>query len=397
MIGFLRFLATSLHCLTFDGLVKMMQRMWSVDSSANPTLTSPGGEYASLCSIMTEECGLNISVPISVAPPNHLFGLIHWRNLIMLVELLSPVDRLLAMTVTGRSDHHGSCFNSDDCAVDPVNPWVVDAHFHLDRLLEKTNLTSWPVFYIDYVVPKGTPKYCLSRAVASYAFPRFWPSTGQVKIISGNNDLLLCFGIHPSQPLQRRHLTQLKELLETPGVVAVGECGLDYTRLQRTTKSNQQDLFQEQLVMAREYQLPVVIHCRGVSGDSCSEDCLQLMQLELDASSRVYRHCFNGGMQEAQDWKQAFPNIVFGLSPVGLSNSRHPELDMVIRSLSLDELVLESDSPMMAFRSAQTGLSVGHPWALAPIIEKVAALKGVSFMTVCDATRRSAERLFCKY
>jgi len=139
----------------------------------------------------------------------------------------------------------------------------------------------------------------------------------------------LCLGRHPklvAGMTKSEAMEQVEPLLESlswPRVVGLGEVGLDYSSPGARKGKEQQLAFLRKLCssylkLPSELQKPFVLHVRGKHpGDvSASTACIKVLQEEgLPVDTKLYRHCFNGSVEEMRDWTRAFPNVVFGFGP----------------------------------------------------------------------------------
>ena len=103
-------------------------------------------------------------------------------------------------------------------------------------------------------------------------------------------------GIHPEDcdGFQDGDLTELRQLLERPKVVAIGEIGLDYYWEDNPPRAFQQTVFRKQLALAAELDLPVIVHDREAHGD-----CLAIIK-EFPTVTGVF-HCFSGSPEKAEE------------------------------------------------------------------------------------------------
>ncbi|CAC5415566.1 tatD [Mytilus coruscus] len=93
-------------------------------------------------------------------------------------------------------------------------------------------------------------------------------------------------------------LSDLEVLVEAKKVCAIGECGLDAQQASERDISRQVEVFDSQLQLAKVKQLPVVIHCRGLSGEDSTDDkCLGVMRKVLNRDHPIHRHCFGGNIR----------------------------------------------------------------------------------------------------
>ena len=147
-------------------------------------------------------------------------------------------------------------------------------------------------------------------------------------------------GYHPENcaPYTDADLDILRRLAQHPKVVAIGEIGLDYYWEQNPPKEFQQAVFRAQLALARELDLPVIVHDRDAHAD-----CLAIVK-EFPEVRGVF-HCYSGSVEMARElWKLGW---YLGLDgPVTYKNARRTV--EVAAEVPLERLLLETDSPYMA-------------------------------------------------
>jgi TatD DNase family protein len=166
-----------------------------------------------------------------------------------------------------------------------------------------------------------------------------------------------------------------------PSARAVGEIGLDY-HYDFAPRDVQQEVFREQIRLARQRGLPVVIHTR-----EAEDDTFRILA-EEPAGEGVF-HCFTGDRAMA---RRAL-DIGFHLSLAGIVTfPRALELKEVAKFVPLDRLLIETDSPFLApvpHRGARN-----EPSYVTRVAEVVAELRGVEPETIGEAARANFERLF---
>ncbi len=167
--------------------------------------------------------------------------------------------------------------------------------------------------------------------------PDEWKRT--VELAEAHDELLAVVGWHPNYTADysRAALAELRALLEHPKVRALGEIGLDY-HWDYSPRETQMSALRDQLDLAREMSLPVVFHAREAYSDL-------LDVLERDGSGRYLFHCFAGNAEEAA--RAADLGACFGVDGP-ITYKKADALRAVIRGISPDRLVLETDAPYMA-------------------------------------------------
>ena len=187
-------------------------------------------------------------------------------------------------------------------------------------------------------------------------------------------------------------------LVTHPKVVAIGEFGLDYSRLPEgmnveTFKQDQRNVARAQLRFATEYQKPVVIHCRGGQTNDVTgahEDMRRLIQDELNRGGLGRRgviHCFTGTVEDAK----LYADLGFLISFTGIVTFAK-SLAATVKSIPLSQMMIETDCPYLApvpHRGKRN-----EPANVALVAQAIADAKGVSFAEVARVTTENAVRLF---
>lgn len=191
-------------------------------------------------------------------------------------------------------------------------------------------------------------------------------------------------GVHPDEVggLTEEIFLHMKEQCSREKVVAIGEIGLDYY-WDNESHDLQKYWFVKQLQLAREMDLPVVIHSRDAT-----EDTLEIMK-EHASDLRGVIHCFSGSVQTAQQYVQMGYFIGVG-GVVTFKNGR--KLKEVVEAIPLSNILLETDCPYLApvpFRGKRNSSEY-----ISYVAEEVARLKGISYEEVLCATEENGKRLF---
>jgi TatD DNase family protein len=208
-----------------------------------------------------------------------------------------------------------------------------------------------------------------------------WPKLRDV--CRGFGGLHAAYGLHPTFLASHRpaHLLELREWIEREQPVAVGECGLDYF-VEGLDADAQQTYFDGQLRLAREFDLPVVVHARR------AVDAV-IAAIRKVGGVRGVVHSFSGsGEQARQLWKLGFLLGIGG--PV--TYARANRLRRVVADMPLDQLLLETDSPDQP--NATRRGERNEPACLVEVLDVVAGLRGVGREALAAATTRNAMRLF---
>ncbi len=194
--------------------------------------------------------------------------------------------------------------------------------------------------------------------------------------------IIAAAGIHPeiTNP-EDEDLARIRQLLQHPAVHALGEIGLDY-HYEGYDRTLQHRMLRAQLSMAKEADLPVILHCRDATGD-------MLEILREFAPLEGVMHCFPGSAETAQEVLAMGLYIGF-TGVITFRNARKP-LE-ALRSIPLDRLLIETDCPYMApvpYRGERCDSTM-----LTETAAVMAREKGVSVPEICRITAENAARLF---
>jgi TatD DNase family protein len=187
-------------------------------------------------------------------------------------------------------------------------------------------------------------------------------------------------GIHPHNAgaYTAASLEALAELSESPGVVALGEVGLDYYRGYATPEA-QKALFEDVISLANDTRLPLVIHSREAFPDT--------MALLGSARVPVVLHCFEGGEREVNEARER--DYYVGLAGnVTYKNNKTAE---VLRLVDQDRLLVETDAPYLSPRPVRGERNV--PRNVVHTARFVAERRGISYAELEAAVEANAARL----
>ena len=191
-------------------------------------------------------------------------------------------------------------------------------------------------------------------------------------------------GIHPDEvgSLNEETFAQMKELFKEEKVVAVGEIGLDYY-WDNEPREVQKKWFIRQLELARELDLPVLIHSREAAADT-----MEIMKEHAKGLSGVI-HCFSYSPEQAKEYvKMGFYLGIGGV--VTFKNAK--KLKEVVQEIPLESLVLETDSPYLA--PVPNRGKRNSSLNLVYVAEEIAGLKGISYEEVVRQTTENAKKLY---
>lgn len=182
-----------------------------------------------------------------------------------------------------------------------------------------------------------------------------------------------------------------KELAQNKKVVAIGEIGLDYYWRPKTTqkkelfKIKQKDLFLKQLKLAKELNLPVILHCRMAQGD--------LIQILKDNKElrpeKAVAHSFVGTLKELKDYLNF--GYFIGFNGIIFKNIDGINFEENIRETPLERVLVETDCPYLTPPQIE---GRNEPLYLKYIIEKIAKVKEIDFEKMGQITTKNAQNLF---
>ncbi|PNS07782.1 TatD family hydrolase [Solilutibacter silvestris] len=205
-----------------------------------------------------------------------------------------------------------------------------------------------------------------------------WPHLREV-CVAFPHELYPAYGMHPMFLDEHRpeHLEQLRHWLSDERCVAVGEIGLDYF-IETLDRGTQQFYFDAQLRLAREFDLPVIVHARRAVDAT-------IASLKKVGGLRGIIHSFGGSTEQARQlWQMGFLLGIGG--PV--TYPRAQRLRELVATMPLEQLVLETDSPDQP--DAQWRGQRNEPARLTAILATVAELRDESSEVIAAATTANA-------
>ena len=250
---------------------------------------------------------------------------------------------------------------------------LVDSHCHLDvdafdadrpQVIERARsagITRQIVPAIDAAGWTGLRDICASN-------PGLYPAVRPAPDVPGAS---------PPRPPRR-----LREWLERENPVAIGECGLDFF-VPGLDAETQAGIFDAQLQLAREFDLPLIVHARR------AVDAV-IAAIRRVGEIRGVVHSFSGSAQQAaQLWDL---NFMIGLGRAGDLHERANRLRALARTMPLEHLLLETDSPDQP-DSGHRGQR-NEPARMVHVLRTIAELRDMAPQDIADATTANAERLF---
>ena len=191
--------------------------------------------------------------------------------------------------------------------------------------------------------------------------------------------LLPAVGIHPEKVDEIDKVNEIEEILENEKIYAIGEIGLDYY-WNKENKDKQKELLNLQLDLAEKYNLPVIIHNR-----EAIQDCFdELKKRKL----KGVIHCYTGSYEMAKE----FIKLGYKLGIGGVLTFKNSKLYELIEKISLDDILLETDSPYLSPEPFRGKTNV--PSNVLYVAKRIAEIKNVSLEEVIEKTTKNTIELF---
>lgn len=189
-------------------------------------------------------------------------------------------------------------------------------------------------------------------------------------------------GFHPEnlEAAAPADLQSIREIAKDKKCVAIGEIGLDYHWM-TVSKTVQQTFFEEQMELAKELDLPVIVHDREAHGDT--------LALLKKHAPRGVLHCFSGSKEMAAEIIKL--GMYIGLNGVVTFKNARKSLE-VVREIPIERLVLETDCPYLAPEPCR---GRRNDSSLIPhIAARIGQVLGMDAQTVLNITAENAKRLY---
>jgi TatD DNase family protein len=192
-------------------------------------------------------------------------------------------------------------------------------------------------------------------------------------------------GFHPEETpsAELSDLEEIRRLASHEKVVAIGEIGLDYYWVKEEEgRKKEQEFFRAQMALAKERNLPVIVHDREAHGDT-------LAIVKEFPNVRGVFHCYSGSVEMAQElvkmgWMLSFTGVLT------YHNAR--KAVEVAEAIPLEHLMIETDSPYMSpvpYRGKRN-----HSGYVRHVCEKLAEIKGIPFEQCAEITLKNGCRFF---
>ena len=251
---------------------------------------------------------------------------------------------------------------------------LIDSHAHLDdgRFAKDRDriIKSLKELGVDLVINPGADLNSSIKAVS---------------LSEKYDNVYAAVGVHPhsAKEMDESTIEILKSFTNREKVIAIGEIGLDYY-YDNSPRDIQQKRFKEQLALAKEVNLPVIIHTR-----EASKDTFDILKEAQDGSLEGVMHCFSGSVEMAMEYiKMGFYISLAG--PVTFKNARVSK--EVAKAIPLDKLMIETDSPYLTpepYRGKRN-----EPFYVRYVAGTIADLRGITFEELAKQTSENTKKLF---
>lgn len=219
-------------------------------------------------------------------------------------------------------------------------------------------------------------------------------SRAAVALAEKHENLFASIGLHPNHEADEWfEASAYKELAQSPKVVAIGECGLDYFRPVddiEEVKEKQKTIFNDQIKLAAELDKPLILHPRpSVETQDAYHDVIEILTeaKKKYPNLRGDSHFFVSGIAEAK----ALAALDFTVSFTAVITFTR-DYDAVIRMVPLESILAETDSPYVAPASRRGQRN--DPLAVVEVVAKIAEIRGEDPETVRLALLENTSRLF---
>ncbi len=197
-------------------------------------------------------------------------------------------------------------------------------------------------------------------------------------------NVFLMTGLHPTHVKDnyKEELDHVVDMLDKHKFYAIGEIGIDLY-WDKSTLSIQQDAFRQQIQLAKQHELPIVIHCRDAF-----DEVFQILEEEKADNLYGIFHCFTGNLDQA---KQAISyNMKLGIG--GVATFKNGKIDQFLNQIDLKHIVLETDAPYLAptpYRGKRNESSY-----VIRVLEKLSDIYQISEEKIAEITTENSKDVF---
>ncbi|WP_456441241.1 TatD family hydrolase [Psychroserpens sp.] len=198
------------------------------------------------------------------------------------------------------------------------------------------------------------------------------------------DSMFLMMGLHPTSVKDnyKDELLHVEDMLAQRQFYAVGEIGIDLY-WDTATLDIQKEAFKHQIQLAKQYKLPIVIHCR-----EAFDEIFEVLETEKSDDLFGIFHCFTGSLEQAH--KAISYNMKLGIG--GVATFKNGKIDQFLNQIDLKHIVLETDSPYLApkpYRGKRNESSY-----ITKVLEKLSEIYAVSEEKIVEITTQNSKEIF---
>ncbi len=197
-------------------------------------------------------------------------------------------------------------------------------------------------------------------------------------------NMFLMAGLHPTHVKEnyKAELQHVETMLAQRSFYAVGEIGIDLY-WDTSTLTIQQEAFKHQIKLAKQYKLPIVIHCR-----ESFDEIFEILEQEKGDDLFGIFHCFSGDIKQAH--QVISYNMKLGIG--GVATFKNGKIDQFLNQIDLKHIVLETDSPYLApapYRGKRNESAY-----ITKVLEKLAEIYNVTEEHIASVTTQNSKEIF---
>lgn len=231
---------------------------------------------------------------------------------------------------------------------------------------------------IQRALDVGVKRFFIPAIDSSYV-----PSMYELEANYPENVFLMC-GLHPTYTKENylEELAFVEKQLQERKFYAIGEIGIDLY-WDKTFLKEQQEAFRRQIGWAKQYKLPIVIHCR-----EAFDEVFEILEEQKSNDLFGIFHCFTGDFGQAQ--RAISLNMKLGIG--GVVTFKNGKIDQYLNQIDLKHIVLETDSPYLApipFRGKRNESAY-----VVNVAQKLADLYGKSVEEIAEITTQNSKEVF---
>lgn len=198
------------------------------------------------------------------------------------------------------------------------------------------------------------------------------------------DNIFLMMGLHPTHVKDnyKEELKHVEEMLASRKFYAVGEIGIDLY-WDKSTLEIQQEAFKHQIQLAKQYKLPINIHCR-----EAFDEIFEVLESEKSDNLFGIFHCFTGNLEQA--YQAISYNMKLGIG--GVATFKNGKIDQFLNQIDLKHIVLETDSPYLApvpYRGKRN-----ESLYILKVLEKLSILYNITPEEVANITTQNSKEVF---